>query len=97
MCSRPSTSVKQTVTALIRFSSVRYLRRSSSTCASGVCLVRFSLASRFISSSLGCVCVLFLFCLWFVLPPRVLGVGFFEKVAQGVMTHRQLLFLGLSR
>src|SRR5579872_222934 len=51
MCRRPSRSLNITVTALIRFSSVRYLMRSSRILSSGTRLSRCSLACRFSSSS----------------------------------------------
>src|SRR5665647_423341 len=52
MWKRPSRSVKQTVTALIRFSSCRYFSRSSRMRSAGTRSSRWRLASRFISSSL---------------------------------------------
>src|SRR6266481_5763928 len=51
MCRRPSRSLNSTVTALIRFSSVRYLSRSSWIFPGATCLVRWSLALRFSSSN----------------------------------------------
>ena len=51
MWKRPSRSEKQTVTALIRFSSVRYFRRASSIVPRSTRSNRWRLASRFISSS----------------------------------------------
>src|SRR5947209_5203183 len=51
MCSRPSRSVNITVTALMRFSSVRYRNRSSWICAAGTRSLRCRLAVRFSSSS----------------------------------------------
>src|SRR5579862_4122406 len=51
MCSRPSRSLKSTVTALIRFSSVRYLIRSSRILSLETRFLRCSFASRFRSSS----------------------------------------------
>src|SRR5579864_5003176 len=51
MCNRPSRSVKRTVRALTRFSSVRYLRRSSRILSSETRFLRCSLALRLSSSS----------------------------------------------
>src|SRR5712675_480007 len=51
MCSRPSRSLNNTVTALIRFSSVRYLSRSSWILWIATRFRRCSFACRFSSSS----------------------------------------------
>src|SRR5579872_263607 len=51
MCRRPSRSVKSTVTALIRGSSVRYRRRSSCRSSIDTRLCRWRLAWRLSSSS----------------------------------------------
>src|SRR5579862_2886485 len=51
MCRRPSRSLNMTVTALMRFSSVRYFKRSSRTVSRGVRFSRAFFASRFNSSS----------------------------------------------
>src|SRR5229473_1779556 len=51
MCNRPSRSLNSTVTALIRFSSVRYLSRCSLILSGATRFLRCSFASRFNSSS----------------------------------------------
>src|SRR5579862_6280060 len=51
MCNRPSRSLNSTVTALIRFSSVKYLIRCSLMFSAGIRFLRCSFASRFNSSS----------------------------------------------
>src|SRR6266404_1074668 len=51
MCSRPSRSLKSTVTALMRFSSVKYLMRSSCTLCAATRSRRCFLAFRLSSSS----------------------------------------------
>src|SRR5215475_13367739 len=51
MCSRPSRSLNNTVTALMRFSSVRYLMRSSWILCGATRFLRCSLALRFSCSS----------------------------------------------
>src|SRR6266849_1616442 len=51
MCSRPSRSLKSTVTALMRFSSIKYLMRSSCTLCAATRSRRCFLAFRFSSSS----------------------------------------------
>src|SRR6266849_8732023 len=51
MCKRPSRSLNNTVTALMRFSSVKYLRRSSCTFCGATRSRRCFLAFRFSSSS----------------------------------------------
>src|SRR5450631_2237399 len=51
MCSRPSRSLNNTVTALIRFSSVRYRIRSSRIRSGAMRFLRCSFASRFSSSN----------------------------------------------
>src|SRR6266576_3395700 len=51
MCSRPSRSLKSTVTALMRFSSVRYLSRSSWTLCRATRFLRCSFAFRFSCSN----------------------------------------------
>src|ERR1700690_3178907 len=51
MCSRPSRSLNNTVTALMRFSSVKYLSRCSRIMSAESRLLRCSFASRFSSSS----------------------------------------------
>src|SRR6266404_1075879 len=51
MCKRPSRSLKSTVTALMRFSSVRYLMRSSCTLCGATRSCRCFLAFRLSSSS----------------------------------------------
>src|SRR5215468_3028072 len=51
MCSRPSRSLKRTVRALMRFSSVRYLIRSSRILSIETRFLRCSLALRLSSSS----------------------------------------------
>src|SRR5450432_2724073 len=51
MCSRPSRSLNNTVTALIRFSSVRYRIRSSRIRSGAMRFLRCSFASKFSSSN----------------------------------------------
>src|SRR6266851_6780633 len=51
MCSRPSRSLKSTVTALMRFSSVRYLSRSSWILCTATRFLRCSFAFRFSCSN----------------------------------------------